>query len=118
MNEDPLQPLPLFIRCDLAADTDVRDRRHEDKEPPWQRNVTRNPSALLGDRLLGNLNENLLAGLQQVADDRQVRGLHGTPRRSTPVPLAPAPAPAAPTAVSALTPLCLGCRLTIGRDSL
>src|SRR5205807_1430738 len=33
--------------------------------------------AFLGDRFLGNLNQNLLAGLEQFADRRQVRGLHG-----------------------------------------
>ena len=37
--------------------------------------------ALLGDGLLGDLNQDLLSGLQQVGDDRQVGGLHGAARR-------------------------------------
>ena len=39
--------------------------------------------ALLGDRLLGDLDQNLLPRLEQVADDGHVRGLHGAAGRTS-----------------------------------
>ena len=39
--------------------------------------------ALLGDGLLGDLDQNLLAGLQKVGDDGQIGGLYGAARGDT-----------------------------------
>ena len=75
MGQNPLQPLALFVGCNLAAHAHVRDRRHEDKEPPRQSNVAGDARALLGDRLLGNLHQDFLPRLQQIGNDRQIRGL-------------------------------------------
>ena len=52
-------------------------RRHEDQEAAGQSDVRGDARALLRDGLLGDLNENLLAGLEQIADGRKVGGLHG-----------------------------------------
>ncbi len=46
--------------------------------------------ALLGDGLLGDLHQNLLPGLQQVADGGQVGGLHGGASTAAAVSEAPA----------------------------
>src|ERR1035437_5973356 len=74
--------LPLFVRGNLAAHADVTHRGHEDQEPPGQSNVAGDAGALLGDGLLGNLHQNLLARFQQITNDRQIRRLHRAPRRS------------------------------------
>ena len=85
-DQNALQPLALFVGRDLARDADVVDRRHVDQEASRQRDVAGDARALLADGLLGNLDQNLLAFLQQVADGGQVGGLHGS-------------APTAPTCV-------------------
>ena len=36
VGKNPLQALALFVGSDLAADADVRDRRHEDQEAAGQ----------------------------------------------------------------------------------
>ena len=80
LSEDPLQALALFVGGDLAADADVGDGGHEDQEAAGQRDVGGDARALLGDGLLGDLDQDLLAGLEQVADDGQVGGLRGAAR--------------------------------------
>ena len=47
-------------------------RRHVDQEAAGQRDVTGDARALLADRFLGNLHQNLLAFFQQVGDQRHV----------------------------------------------
>ncbi len=75
--EKNLFQAPAFaVGLDLARDARVVHRRHEDKEAAGQRDVRGDARALLGDRLLGDLNENLLSGLQQLADGREIGGLH------------------------------------------
>src|ERR1700761_7306309 len=50
-------------------------RGHEDQEAPRKRDMTGDPRAFLGDRFLGNLHQDFLPLLQQLADNRQVAGL-------------------------------------------
>ena len=69
-HHDALQPLPLFVGCDLARNSGMVHGRHVDQKPPRQRDVAGNARALLADRLLGNLHQNFLAFLQQIADLR------------------------------------------------
>ena len=71
--QDALQPLALFVAGDLARDADVIDRRHVDHEPARQRDVRCDARALLAERLLGNLDDDLLPFLQQVGDGRERR---------------------------------------------
>ncbi len=71
------QAAAFAVGLDLARDAGVVDRRHEDQEAAGQSDVRGDARALLGDGLLGDLNENLLAGLEQVADGGEVGGLHG-----------------------------------------
>ncbi len=51
------------------------DGRHEDEEAAGERDVAGDARALLGDGLLGDLHEDFLARLEQVADGGQVHGL-------------------------------------------
>ncbi len=60
----------LFARLDLARHADVIDRRHEHQEPPRHRHVRGEPGALGAERLLDDLDDDLLAFLQQVFDLR------------------------------------------------
>ncbi len=87
LDENPLEALALFVGGDLAADADVRNGRHEDQEASGQSDVAGDARALLGDGLLGDLDQNLLARLQQVADDGQIGSLRGAARRATAVAL-------------------------------
>src|ERR1035437_6508683 len=65
--ENFLQAAAFAVRLDLARDSGVVDGRHEDQEAAGKRNVRGDPCTLLGDGLLRDLNENLLAGLEQIA---------------------------------------------------
>ena len=56
----------LFARLDLAGDADVIDGRHEDQEPSRHRDVRGEPGALGAERLLHDLDEDLLPFLEQV----------------------------------------------------
>ena len=64
VGEDALEALALLVGGDLAADADVRDGGHEDQEAAGKGDVRGDARAFLGDRLLGDLDENLLSGLQ------------------------------------------------------
>ena len=108
MDQNPLEALTLVVGGDLAAYADVGDGGHEDQKASGEGDVRGDAGALLGDGLLGDLNEDLLAGLEQIADDGQVRGLGGAARGTTANALArqslastAAPASAA-TAIAAL----------------
>jgi hypothetical protein len=65
VDENPLEALALLVGGDFAADADVRDGGHEDQEAAGQGDVRGDARALLGDGLLGDLNQNLLAGLSR-----------------------------------------------------
>src|SRR5262249_4882815 len=69
--DQPLQTNPLDIGSYLSRDADVADCWHIDQVSPWQCDVRGYSSALLGDRLLGNLDKDLLAFAQQLADCRR-----------------------------------------------
>src|SRR5207237_1138179 len=51
-------------------DADVRDGRHEDEVATRKHDVRCDARALLRDRLLGDLDDDLLALVEQVADER------------------------------------------------
>ena len=82
VQQNPLQAMALLVGGDLAADADVGHGGHEDQEAAGQRDVAGDARALLGDGLLGDLHQDLLAGLQQVGDDGQVGGLGRAARGS------------------------------------
>ena len=73
--DDAAQPAALFARFDLAGDADVVHRRHEHQEPAGERGVRRQPRALGAQRLLGHLDDDLLAFLQELFDFRLRRAL-------------------------------------------
>src|SRR5207302_9755970 len=66
--DDAFQALSLFLRRDLARHARVIHGRHVNQETSWQRDVAGDASALFSDRFLGDLNQNLLAFFQQIAD--------------------------------------------------
>src|SRR5579875_229375 len=95
VHQDALEPIALLVGGNLAAYAYVADRGHKDQEPSGQRDVAGDASALLGNRLFGNLDQNFLAGLQQVGDHRQVGGLHRAARGTAAFASGSAPAAAA-----------------------
>ena len=66
--QDALQAQALFVAGDLARDAHVFERRHVDHVAAGQRDVRGDARALLAQRLLGDLNDDLLAFFEQVAD--------------------------------------------------
>ena len=66
--QDALQADALFVGADLARHADVIDGRHVDQEAAGQGNVRGDAGALLSQRLLGDLDDDLLAFAQQIAD--------------------------------------------------
>ena len=68
--DDAAQPRALLARLDLARHADVIDRRHEHQEPARHRHVRGEAGALGAERLLDDLDEDLLPFLQQVLDLR------------------------------------------------
>ncbi len=73
--QDALQAQALLVAGDLARDAGVLERRHVDHVSAGQRDVRRDARALLAERLLGDLDDDLLAFLQQFGDGRQRRSL-------------------------------------------
>src|ERR1019366_1742693 len=92
------QAAAFAVRLDLARDSGVVDGRHEDQEAAGKRNVRGDARALLGDGLFGDLDENFLSWLEQIADGGKISGLHGV----TSMAIAVSGAPTA-TAVAAIT---------------
>ena len=66
--DDAAQARALLARLDLARDADVIHRRHEHEEAAGHRDVRREAGALGAERLLDDLDEDLLAFLEQVLD--------------------------------------------------
>ena len=62
------EPAALVAGVDLARDADVVDRRHVDQEPARQAEVRGDPRALGAERLLDDLDDDLLPFLEQVFD--------------------------------------------------
>ena len=71
----PRRRLALLARLDLARDADVIDRRHEHQEAPRHRDVRGEAGALGAERLLDDLDEDLLPFLEQVLDLRLSPGV-------------------------------------------
>src|SRR6185312_5427930 len=67
--DQALQPGPLLVAGDLARDPDVMHRRHVDQVAARQRQVAGDARDLLAQGLLGELDQDLLPFLQQVADE-------------------------------------------------
>ncbi len=65
---DAPQAATLVARIDLAGNADVVDRRHEHQKPAGHRRVRGEAGALGAERLLGDLDDDLLAFLQQLFD--------------------------------------------------
>src|SRR6185369_12005111 len=66
------QAMAFAVRLNLARHADVFDCRHVNEKTSRQRNVRSDARALLGNRLLRDLNEYLLTFTQQVGDRRLV----------------------------------------------
>ena len=76
--QNALQAQPFFIAGDLARNAHVFERRHVHHVAPRQRDVRSDARALLPQRLLGDLDDDLLAFLEQIGDGRLL-----LPRRET-----------------------------------
>ena len=72
--DDVAQPPALLVRGDAPRDADVVDRRHEHQVTARQRDVAGGARALGADRLLRDLDDDLLPFLQQVFDARAAAG--------------------------------------------
>ncbi len=68
------QSRSLAVGIDFARDAEMFDGRHVNQITARERDVRSNARALLGDRLFGNLHQNLLAFAQEVGD-RRLRAL-------------------------------------------
>ena len=73
---DAAQPAALLARLDFARHADVIDRRHEHQETARHGDVRGQPCALGAERLLDDLDEDLLALLEEILDFRLRRGRH------------------------------------------
>ncbi len=78
--QDALQPQALLVAGDLARDAGVLERRHVDHVAARQRDVGSDARALGSERLLGDLDNDLLAFLQQFGDGRQGRSFRAADR--------------------------------------
>ena len=83
------QPLPLLALADLPAHADALGERHVDEEAAGERDLRGDARSLRGDRLLGDLNDQVLAALQDVLNRRGLRatsaprGVRASRRRSS-----------------------------------
>src|SRR6185369_1858280 len=68
--DDAAQAAALLARLDLAGHADVVHRRHEDQEASRHGDVGGEPRALRAERLLHDLDDDLLALGEQVLDLR------------------------------------------------
>ena len=66
--DDVAQPAALLVGADALGDADLRDVRHEHRVATGQRQVARDARALERDRILGDLTQHVLAGLDQLFD--------------------------------------------------
>ena len=69
--QNPFQAEALFVARNLARYADVVHGRHVYQEPAGQRDVGSDARALLAERLLGDLHDDFLALLEQIADGRR-----------------------------------------------
>ena len=69
--QDSLQPLPLLLTRDFSRYTQMADARHKNDIPAGQGDVRSDAGSLLPQRLFGDLNDDFLPRLQQIADGGQ-----------------------------------------------
>src|ERR1019366_2460249 len=69
--QNPFQAESLFVARNLARNTDVVHRGHVHQEAARQRDVRSDARTLLPQRLLGDLHDDFLPFLEQIADGRQ-----------------------------------------------
>src|ERR1019366_8567462 len=69
--QNPFQAEPFFVARNLARDADVVHRGHVHQEAARQGDVRGDARALLPQRLLGDLHDDFLPFLEQIADGRQ-----------------------------------------------
>src|SRR5580704_7147226 len=101
---DPLQPLSLFLGRNFARDASVVDRGQIHQKASRKSNVAGDARAFFPDWLLGDLHQNFLTFLEQVADLRDIVGFVATEAAST-----TAAALAPPIEGRTLRPLRIGC---------
>ncbi len=77
------QPRALLVAADALADADVLERRQVHDVAAGQRDVAGAPGALGADGLLGDLDDDVLALLDDVADGRGLREATRRPRLAT-----------------------------------
>ena len=84
--QDPLQAQALFVACDLARNAHVFKRRHVDHIASRQRDVRSDARPLLPERLLRDLDDDLLSLFEQIGDGRLTLcgPCHGTFLRPAP----------------------------------
>src|SRR6266481_1481785 len=63
------KPRTIFRGDDFARNAGVMNRRHVDQKTAWQRDVTGDARAFLAERLLGDLNDHVLPGLQHFGNE-------------------------------------------------
>src|SRR5262249_37519004 len=68
--QDALQAPALALVVDLAAHARTLERRHEHEVAPGDRDVGRQGRALVADRVLGDLDRDHLALLEQLVDGK------------------------------------------------
>src|SRR5712692_8750882 len=71
----PLEPLALIFRRNLARNSSVIHRRHVHQETSGKRDVTGDTRAFFADGLLGNLHQNFLAFFEQIGNQRRGTGI-------------------------------------------
>src|SRR6266852_1600761 len=67
--DQPAEARAVFGGSDFARDTDVIDRRHVHQEAAGQRYVAGDARTFLAERLLGDLDDDVLAGLQHLGHE-------------------------------------------------
>src|SRR5216684_3639352 len=67
--DQPAEARAVFGGSDFARDADVIDRRHVHQEAAGQRDVAGDARAFLAERLLGDLDDDVLAGLQHLGNE-------------------------------------------------
>src|SRR5229473_3371145 len=67
--DQPAEARAVFGGSDFARDTDVIDRRHVHQEAAGQRDVAGDARTFLAERLLGDLDDDVLAGLQHLGNE-------------------------------------------------
>src|SRR6266702_4727069 len=79
------QARAIFGRDNFARHSRVVDGRHVNQEAARQRDVARDTRALFAERLFGDLDDDVLTGLQHLGDELRTARRTGMPSLITPV---------------------------------